>query len=121
MSSADQLDPFVKFADALGELEVTIGVASRPAVVLIRQKLVEAAAARSNGDASGGVQALHQAMEQLAALAGTLDPAEGALMNLIAQRLTSALALNDRDAAKDSVNFIRHRAGDPKDDPSTDW
>jgi len=117
----EQSDPFVKLSDTLGEVEVTIGASSRPAVALIRRKLIEAAAARGSGDVSAGVHALHQAMEQLAALAGTLDPTEGALMNLIAQRLTSALALNDRDAAKDSVNFIRHRAGDPKDDPNTDW
>jgi hypothetical protein len=121
MSGPDPFSSFLKLADSLGELEVTLGAASRPVIASIRSKLIEAATARSRGDVAAGVASLHQAMEQLAGLAATLDPAEGAMMGLIAQRLTGALVQGDRESAKESVNFIRHRAGDPKDDPDTDW
>ena len=121
MALADPSDRFLKMADVLGELEVTVGPSARPVIGAIKSKLVEAAAARARGDAAGGMLVLREAMAQLAGLAGTLDPAEGVLMTLITQRLTGALTQGDRDAAKDSVNFIRHRAGDPKDDPDTDW
>jgi hypothetical protein len=43
------------------------------------------------------------------------------LMKLIADRLSDALQTGDKGAAKASVNFMRQRAGDPKDDPDNDW
>jgi hypothetical protein len=121
MSPIDQFDSFIKLADGLRELEVTVGAASRPIIAEIRSRLVEAVAFRDKGDITAGIATLRLAMEQLAALAGTLDPSEGALMKMIAQRFAGALAQDDRGTAKESVNFMRHRAGDPKDDPNTDW
>ncbi len=121
MSSMDQFDSFIKLADGLREFEVTVGAASRPVIAEIRSRLVEAVAFRDKGDTAAGIASLRLTMEQLAALASTLDPSEGALMRLIAQRFAGALAQDDRGAAKESVNFMRRRAGDPKDDPNTDW
>lgn len=119
--ASGQFDSFVKLADTLRELELTVGTAARPVIAEIRTRLIEAVAFRDKGDVAAAVTTIHQAMEQLAVLAGTLDPAEGALMTLIAQRFTGALAQEDRGTAKESVNFMRHRAGDPKDDPNSDW
>jgi len=115
------LDPLLKLAEGLRELEVTIGSQARPVVAAVRQRLDEAAAYRANGNVPAAFQVIRQAMARLAALAGNLDRAEGMLMNSVAERLAAALNLGDKGVAKETVNFIRHRAGDPKDDPHSDW
>jgi hypothetical protein len=60
-------------------------------------------------------------MERLASLAATLDPAEAMLMRLIAEHFSNALSAGDKSAAKDAVNVMRQKAGDPNDDPNRDW
>jgi len=120
-SAKDDLDSFFRLAEGLRELEVTIGPKARPVIAEVRGRLGEAAALRQNGDVPAALGAIRQAMARLAALAGELDPAEGMLMKLIADRFAGALGLGDKGVAKETVNFIRRRAGDPKDDPNTDW
>jgi hypothetical protein len=115
------LDPFLKLAENLGELEVTIGDRARPAVVELRQRLRAAAASRERGDLPGSLEQLKSAMERLAAIAGELDPEEGALMRMVAQRFTEALKLGDKGTAKEVVNLMRHKSGDPKDEDSSKW
>jgi hypothetical protein len=114
-------DSFVKLADALRELEVTVGPQARPVIAEVRTRLAEASALRSRGDADSALESIRLAMTRLAALAASLDPAEGALMMMIANRFAGALNLGDNGTAKETVNFIRHRAGDPKDDPDNEW
>ena len=116
-----ELDSFFKLAEGLRELEVTIGPQARPVIAAVRDRLGVAAALRQKGDVPAALDAIRDAMTRLAALASQLDPAEGRLMKLIAERFTSALDLGDKGVAKETVNFIRRRAGDPKDDPNTDW
>jgi hypothetical protein len=118
---AANLDAFTPLTAALSELEVTIGPAARPVIAEVRTRLTEAAALRSSGNLAAAVDAIRLAMARLSGLASQLDPAEGAVMKLIAERFTAALNLGDKGAAKETVNFMRHRAGDPKDDPDTDW
>jgi hypothetical protein len=120
-STYGDLDSFSKLVDSLRELEVTIGPQARPVIEQVRAKLVEATELRRGGDAPAAVGKIRQAMAGLTALAGNLDPAEGALMKLIADRFDGALNRGDKEATKETVNFIRHRAGDPKDDPKVDW
>ena len=60
-------------------------------------------------------------MEPLTALAQEVDPAEGILMRAIAERFAAALSRGDKSATRESVNFMRHRAGDTKDDPDRNW
>ena len=115
------LDPFLKLGDSLAELEVTIGAKARPVIAEVRTRLAEAAVLRKNGDMPAAIAAIRSAMERLALLAGELDPGEGALMRAIAERFSAALNFGDKYTAKDAVNFMRHRAGDPKDDPNSDW
>ena len=114
-------DPFLKLGDGLRELEVTIGPGARPAIAEIRTRLAEAIAMRERGDMPNAIATVGRAMDQLAALGSQLDPAEGELMRMIAQRFRHALAGGDKGSAKETVNFMRRRAGDPKDDPNTDW
>jgi hypothetical protein len=115
------LDPFLKLADNLGELEVTIGERARPAVVELRQRLRAAVASRERGDLLGSLEQLRDAMDRLAAIAGELDPEEEALMRIVAQRFTEALKLGDKGTAKEAVNLMRHKSGDPKDEDSSKW
>jgi hypothetical protein len=120
-SDDPSLDPFLKLADNLGELEVTIGERARPAVVELRQRLRAAVASRERGDLPGSLEQLRDAMDRLAAIAGELDPEEGALMRMVAQRFTEALKLGDKGTAKEAVNLMRHKSGDPKDEDSSKW
>jgi len=120
-SSGDHSEPLLKLADALGELEVVIGGQARPVVAELRSRLVEAAASREKGDVVGALDIIHRAMEQLASLAGQLDPNEGMMMRVIAERFTRALTTGDRGTAKQAVDLMRHRAGDPEDDENSGW
>jgi hypothetical protein len=112
---------FLKLAEALRELEVTIGPRARPAIAAVRDQLTAAAALREQGRLPAAIETIRDAMRRLALLGRELDPAEGMLMKLIADRLSDALQTGDKGAAKASVNFMRQRAGDPKDDPDNDW
>jgi hypothetical protein len=115
------LDPFLKLADNLGELEVTIGERARPAVVELRHRLRAAVASRERGDLPDSLERLRGAMERLAAIAGELDPEEGSLMRMVAQRFTEALRVGDKSTAKEAVNLMRHKSGDPKDEDNSKW
>jgi hypothetical protein len=115
------LDSFLKLADNLGELEVTVGPRARPVVAELRDRLRSAAASHERGDLPASLDKLRDAMERLAGVASELDPSEGALMRMVAQRFTEALMLGDKNTAKDAVNLMRHKSGDPNDDDNFNW
>ncbi len=115
------LDQFLKLADNLRELEVTLGERARPVVAEVRERLQAATACRERGDLPGALAALRTAMERLAAMGSELDPEEGALMRMVAQRFTESLKLGDKGGAKAAVNLMRHKAGDPKDEDKSEW
>ncbi len=125
VASLSQPDSFLQLIDRLGELEVVIGPQARPVVAEVRSRLKEAAAARERGDVPGALAIIGQAMQRLAALAGSLDAAEGALMRAIAGSFAQALGVGDKGAAKQAVNVMRGKAGDsPADkdkDKDSDW
>lgn len=114
-------EPLLKLADTLGELEVVIGDKARPVVAELRTRLVEAAASREKGDLGAAVDIIHRAMDRLAELAGQLDPAEGMVMRLIADRFARALSADDKGTVKEAVTLMRDRAGGTKDDDNFDW
>lgn len=115
------LDSFIRLGESLGELEVTVGPSARPVIAEVRRRLAEAAAHQQNGDTPGAIALIRRAMEQLASLAGTVDPAEAALMRMLSEHFSKALSVGDKDTAKNAINVMRHKAGDPKDEPNTDW
>ncbi|MGH7923889.1 MAG: hypothetical protein ACREQH_04770 [Candidatus Binatus sp.] len=116
-------DPFTKLAQNLGELEVVIGERARPAIAGVRERMRDALACRERGDMAGSLAAIRLAMEQLAALGSTLDPEEGAVMRLIAERFTAALGTGHKGEVKTSVDVMRRKAGDTNDDSKNkkDW
>jgi hypothetical protein len=113
-------ESFVKLADNLKELEVTVGEKARPAIAAVRARLLEAVARSKDGDDAAAITALRDAMGRLAALGGELDPDEGALMRLMAERFTQALGSGDKDTARHTINFMRYKAGDKSGDDG-DW
>ncbi len=114
-------DPFVKLAQNLGELEIVIGERARPAIAGVREGLRDALACRQRGDMPGSIAAIRIAMERLANLGSTLDPEEGAMMRVIAERFTAALGAGHKGDAKAVVDVMRRKAGDTKDDDKKDW
>jgi hypothetical protein len=114
-------DSFLRLGESLRELEVTVGPNARPVIAEVRAKLAEAAASRGKGDMAAAIDSIRTAMARLAALAGELDPGEGYMMRMIADRFSQALNFGDKGTAKETVNFMRHKAGDPNDDPDTEW
>lgn len=114
-------EPFLKVAESLGEIELTLGENARPVIAQVRADLSAAMAKREAGDSPAALSLIRRAMARLSALAGELDPAEGTMMRLIAERFTQALARGDKSTAKDAVNVMRHKAGDSQDINKNDW
>lgn len=121
MATDPNFDSFMRLGESLGELEVTIGPAARPVIAELKTRLAEAVASQRNGDTRRAIEIIRSAMERLAALANTLDPAEAILMRTISDYFANALKAGDKHTAKNAVNLMRHRAGDPKDEPNSDW
>src|ERR1700677_1187458 len=113
-------DPFTKLAQNLDELEIVIGERARPAIAAVREGLRDALACRERGDMAGSIAAIRVAMERLANLGSSLDPEEGAMMRLIAERFTAALGAGQKGDAKSTVDVMRRKAGDTKDDDKKD-
>jgi hypothetical protein len=114
-------DSFIRLGESLRELEVTVGPNARPVIAEVRAKLAEAAASRGKGDMAAAIDSIRTAMARLAALASELDPGEGYLMRMIADRFSQALNFGDKGTAKETLDLMRHKAGDPKDDPDSEW
>lgn len=119
--TVSQPDSFLQLIDRLGELEVVIGPQARPVVAEVQARLREAAAARQGGDVPGALAIIGQAMERLAALAGSLDPSEGNMMRAIAASFGQALGAGDKGGAKQAVEVMRNKAGDGSTDKDPDW
>ena len=119
VATLSQPDSFLQLIDRLGELEIVIGPQARRVVAELRSRLQEAVAARERGDVPGALAIIGQAMGRLAALAGSLDAAEGTLMRAIAGSFAQALGAGDKGAAKQAVNVMRSKAGDKDED--SEW
>jgi hypothetical protein len=118
---AVNFEPFIRLGESLGELEVMMGPAARPVIAEVRARLTAAAEQKRKGDSFAAIDIIRGAMERLASLAGVLDPAEAMLMQTLSEHFSKALQIGDKHAAKDAVNIMRHKAGDPKDEPNGDW
>ena len=114
-------ESFLNLGDSLGELELIAGPKARPAIALMRDKLIAAAAKRQAGDAQGALALIGEAMSNLIAIGMEVDSNEGAMMRMIADRFGRALNAGDKGSAKEAVAVMRHKAGDRKNDPSSDW
>ena len=102
----------------LGELEVVFGTSARPALAAVRARLTDAMAARDRGDPVASLQAIGEAMHQLAALAQHLDPNEAMLMRAVAERFGAALLRGNEAEAKQDMDLMFQRSGARERKPS---
>jgi hypothetical protein len=97
--------------DGLDELAIVLGAPARARLPVVRAALIEAMAARGRGDPVGALAAIGRAMDELAALADQLDPAEAGLMRAVAERFRAALLRGDPADAKAKMDVMFTRAG----------
>jgi len=95
----------------LGDLERVFGPAARPVIPAVQARLTEAMAARDRGDPVATMQAVGQAMEQLAQLADRLDPQDAMRMRAVAEHFQAALLRGDTPAAKQGLDVMFERSG----------
>jgi hypothetical protein len=95
----------------LDDLIVVVGPAAAPRLGAVREHLTRALGLRAQGDAPGAAAAITRAMQELAALAGHVDPAEAPLMRAAVQVFGAALARGERGALEESAERMRERSG----------
>ena len=99
------------FFSRIGELKAMLGPAAAPGVDAVAETLREGLAARERGDASAAVTLIAEAMDRLAALAATADPAEGAMMRAVAEHFRGALGRGAVGEAREAAEHMRERSG----------
>jgi len=95
----------------VSELEIVLGAPAQAVMPLVRARLTEAIAARDRGDPPGAIAKVGEAMDQLAALADRLDPAEAMLMRALSQRFRSALLRGDQASAHEAAGTMFEKSG----------
>ena len=99
------------FFSRIGELKAMLGQTAAPGVDAVAETLREGLAARERGDTSAAVTRIAEAMDRLAALAATADPAEGAMMRAVAEHFRGALGRGAVGEARDAAEHMRERSG----------
>lgn len=95
----------------IGELKLVLGAAAAPGVDEVERLLREGLAAGERGDPVAAVARIAEAMDRLANLASTADPAEGALMRAMADRFRQALGRGAVGQAREAADVMRARSG----------
>ena len=95
----------------MGELKLVLGPAAAPGVDRVEQALREGLAARERGDVPIAVARIGAAMDRLAALAESADPAEGAMMRAVADHFRRALGRGSVGEAREAAEHMRERSG----------
>lgn len=98
----------------LDELPRVLGEHTAPAIEKVKQGILQGLAARDRGDGPAAMQAIAGAMEEIARLGETLDPAEGALMQGMASAFVQGMARGDVGSMEQNLSRIESRAGKPK-------
>ena len=99
------------FFSRIGELKAMLGPAAAPEVDAVAELLREGLAARERGDVSMAIARIGTAMDRLAALAGSADPAEGAMMRAVADHFRRALGRGAVGEAREAAERMRERSG----------
>ncbi|MCK6554824.1 hypothetical protein L6Q96_09625 [Candidatus Binatia bacterium] len=95
----------------LGDLEAALGPSVRPILGAVRTRLITAMAARDRGEMLEAISDVAMAMEELAACADDLDPAEAAAMRMASRSLRVALLRGDEPGARGSAAAMLERSG----------
>ncbi len=95
----------------LDELAVVVGPAAAPRLGAVRDGLTRALALKARGDVPGAMHAITTAMQELADIAGALDPAEAGVMRAIASQFGAALARGETAEMERTSELMRERSG----------
>ena len=95
----------------LDEMKMVLGPESAGRLGLVRRELERAIALRADGDPPGATNAIGRAMQELAALADGLDPAEGALMRAAVEVFSAALLRGEAGEMERTADVMRARSG----------
>lgn len=98
----------------LGEMAIVVGPAAAPRLGAIRERLERAIALRARGDIPNATLSIRRAMEELAALADHLDPAEGMLMRAAVEHFGAALVRGAQGDMERSADIMREQSGAKK-------
>lgn len=97
-----------------GDLETALGPQAAGGLAAIKAQLQRAVAARKDGRSEEAVGEVLQAMQGLAQLASSLDPAEAQAMQALAANFQSAMRSGQAAHAAESVDSMRKRSGAEK-------
>jgi hypothetical protein len=104
-------EPLEMLVGRLGELRIMFGEHGAAVMAAVGDDLRRALAARTGGDPAGAVTLIARAMDRLAALADTLDPAEGTMMRALVERFRTALSRGHEGDARSAADAMRERSG----------
>ena len=99
------------FFSRIGELKAMLGPGGAPGVDVVAETLREGLAARDRGDAPTAIARIAEAMDRLAELAASADPAEGAMMRAVADHFRGALGRGAVGEAREAAEHMRERSG----------
>jgi hypothetical protein len=95
----------------IDELVNVFGPAARPLLASVGDGLRRAMASRDRGDRPQALREIGAAMDRLAQLADSLDPAEATMMRAVAHSFRTALGRGDDAQAKQDAAAMFERSG----------
>ena len=101
----------------LDEMAIVVGPGAASRLGAVRQRLEQALALRARGDVPSATATIRRAMEELAAVADALDPAEGRLMRAAVQQFGAALGRGAPGEMERTADLMREKSGARKVEP----
>ncbi len=95
----------------LSELEKLLGDSGKVVLESVRVRLIQASAARDRGDPVAMLDAVSDAMRDLAALGERFGAGEGRRMYALAERFRDSLLRGDLAEAKKDMDFMFEQSG----------
>lgn len=95
----------------VSQLEAIFGEPGRVAAIAIRARIVDAMAARDRGDTPAMVDAIGQAMRELAAIAHRVAPGDAQSMAAVTAHFRKSLLSGDLAAAKGVMDVMFDASG----------
>jgi hypothetical protein len=111
---AHELEPppvLVMLLTRLDEIAIVVGPAAAPRLGAVREGLARALTLHAGGDVPAATHAIAAAMQELANIAGALDPAEAKVMRAIAAQFAAAMAHGETAEMQRTSELMRERSG----------
>ena len=95
----------------LDEIAVVVGPATAPRLGAVREGLARALTLHAGGDVRAATYAIAAAMQELANIAGALDPVEAEAMRAVAAQFGGAMARGETAEMQRASELMRERSG----------